>query len=191
MHTLLNTLPNTTPIINSTPFPDSRTLLITTLPNPAHPQTHPQTHPHAPTNAPSRTHKHTLTHPQTHPHVPTNTPSHTHKHTLTHPQTRPHAPAAVLTGGGVGKVAYIRGFEEWANAGAFVSFPRHWLVSTALYGMAMILTDSTLQPRHFARTLVASTPTWIFFIIQIFSNMRSHMSLAVLALVASSVLSAR
>src|SRR6266850_808360 len=71
MHTLLNTLPNTTPIINSTPFPDSRTLLITTLPNPAHPQTHP----HVPTNTPSRTHKHTLTHPQTHPHASTNAPS--------------------------------------------------------------------------------------------------------------------
>src|SRR6267142_1234523 len=102
---------------------------------------------HAPSNAPSRTHKRTLTYPQTHPHAPTNTPSRTHKHTLTHPQTRPHAPAAVLTGGGVGKVAYIRGFEEWANAGAFVSFPRYWMVSTALYGMAMILTASTLQPR--------------------------------------------
>ena len=59
---------------------------------------------------------------------------------------------------------------------------------TFLYGMAIILTPPCSP--DFSFTLTASTPAPIFLIIQIFSNMRSYMSLTVLALAASTFSSA-
>jgi hypothetical protein len=63
-------------------------------------------------------------------------------------------------------------------------------VSTKLVGHGHDDLDPPLQPRRFVRTLTAFTPTRIFFIIQIFSNMRSCLNIAVLALAASILSSA-
>jgi hypothetical protein len=50
----------------------------------------------------------------------------------------------------------------------------------------MILTPLQPSLRRLIRILIAFTPTRIFFIIQIFSNMRFYMNIAVLVLAALS-----
>jgi hypothetical protein len=78
---------------------------------------------------------------------------------------------------------------------AFVSFPKHWLVSTERCLSVLVWPDhdldSALQSGRLTRlvlTLIRVAST--FFIIQIFPNMRSYMNLTVLALVASTIAAA-